>query len=126
MVPTGNSTLLKRREQNVEQVPELKYEKILVVGTGFGAGFVYLSFVCKSVFLVQNSFKHRNPCRYPVCILFLSVPGFQFGPVTVSFEAFSGHKAMMYTLKVGFTIVNNLIQHRGLDRHFILQTVSRY
>jgi len=47
-------------------------------------------------------------------VFFLSVPGFQFGPVTVSFEAFCGHKTMMYTLKVGFTIVNNLIQHRGL------------
>jgi len=53
-------------------------------------------------------------------VFFLSVPGFQFGPVTVSFEAFSGHKTMMYTLKVGFTIVNNLIQHRGLDCHLIL------
>jgi len=31
-----------------------------------------LSFVCKSVFLVQNSFKHRNPCRCPVCIFFVS------------------------------------------------------
>ena len=47
-------------------------------------------------------------------VFFLSVPGFQFGPVTVSFEAFSGHKTMMYTLKVGFIIVN-----------LILQTVSR-
>ena len=58
-------------------------------------------------------------------VFFFSVPGFQFGPVTVSFEAFSGHKTMMYTLKVGFTIVHNLIQHRGLDCHLILQTVSR-
>jgi len=58
-------------------------------------------------------------------VFFLSVPGFQFGPVTVSFEEFSGHKTMIYTLKVGFTIVNNLIQHRGLDCHLILQTVSR-
>ena len=58
-------------------------------------------------------------------VFFLSVPGFQFGPVTVSFEAFSGHKTMMYTMKVGFTIVNNLIQHRGLDCNLILQTVSR-
>ena len=55
----------------------------------------------------------------------LSVPGIQFRPVTLSFEAFSGHKTMMYTLKVGFSIVHNLIQHRGLDCHFILQTVSR-
>ena len=39
-------------------------------------------------------------------------------------ETFSGPKTMMYTLKVGFTIVNNLIQHRGLDCHLILQTVS--
>jgi len=31
-----------------------------------------LSFVCKSVFLVQNSFKNRNPCRCPVCIYFVS------------------------------------------------------
>ena len=59
-------------------------------------------------------------------VFFWSVPGFQFGPVTVSFETFSGHKTMMYTVKVGFTIVNNLIQHRGLDCHLILQTVSRY
>ena len=44
-------------------------------------------------------------------VFFLSVPGFQFGHVTVSF----GHKTMIYTLKVGFTIVNNFIQHRGLD-----------
>ena len=40
------------------------------------------------------------------------------------FEAFSGDKKIMYTLKVGFTIVNNLLQHRGLDCHLILQTVS--
>jgi len=59
-------------------------------------------------------------------VLILSVPGIQFRPVTVSFEPFSGYKTMMYTLKVGFSIMNNLIQHRGLDCHFILQIVSRY
>jgi len=59
-------------------------------------------------------------------VFILSVPGFQFGPVTVSFKAFSGHKTIMYRLKVGFNIMNNLIQHRGLDCHFILQIVSRY
>jgi len=37
-------------------------------------------------------------------ISILTVPGIQFRPVTVSFEAFPGHKTMMYTLKVGFTI----------------------
>ena len=42
-----------------------------MVGTGFGAGLVYFVF-CKSVFLVQNSFKHRNPYRCPVCIFFVS------------------------------------------------------
>ena len=56
----------------------------------------------------------------------VSVPGFQFAPVTVSFETFSGYTTMMYTMKVGFTIVNNLIRYRGLDCHLILQTVSRY
>ena len=48
-------------------------------------------------------------------VFILWIPGIQFVPVTVSFEACSGHKTMMYTLKVGFTILNNLIQHRGLD-----------
>ena len=74
-----------------------------------GAYFVF----CKNLFLVQKF------------VSFVSVPGFQFGPVTVSFEAFSVHKTMMYTMKVVFTIVNNLIQHRGLDCHLIIQTVSR-
>ena len=50
----------------------------------------------------------------------LSVPGIQFRPVTVSFEAFSGHKTMMYTLKVGFPILNNLIRDRGFDSHCII------
>jgi len=45
----------------------------------------------------------------------LSIPGIQFRPVTVSFEAFSRHKMMMYTLTVGFTNLNNLIQDRGSD-----------
>ena len=49
-------------------------------------------------------------------VFFLSVPGFQFGPVTVSFEAFSGHKTMMYTLKV----LNNLIRNRGSDCNRII------
>jgi len=40
--------------------------------------------------------------------------------VTVSFEAFSGHKTMMYTLKVVFTILNNLIRDRGLDCNCII------
>ena len=33
-----------------------------------GAYFVF----CKNLFLVQNSFKHRNPCRCPVCIFCVS------------------------------------------------------
>ena len=41
----------------------------------------------------------------------LSVPGIQFRPVTVSFEAFSGNKMMI----VGFTILNNLKRDRGFD-----------
>ena len=57
-------------------------------------------------------------------VFILSVPGIQFGPVKVSFESFSGHKTKMYTLKVGFTILNNLIQHRGLNCHFILRIVE--
>jgi len=48
----------------------------------------------------------------------LSVPGIQFRPVTVSFEAFSGHNTMMYTLKVGFLI--NLIRDRGSDCNCII------
>ena len=82
-----------------------------------------LSFVCKVRSLYQT---HSNTGilagdRY---VSFVSVPGFQFGPVTVSVEEFFGHKTMMYTMKVGFTIVNNLIQYRGLDCHLILQTLS--
>ena len=46
----------------------------------------------------------------------LSVPGIQFRPVTVSFEAFSGHKTMTYTLKV----LNNLIRDRGSDCNCII------
>jgi hypothetical protein len=46
----------------------------------------------------------------------LSVPGIQFRPVTVSFEAFSGHKTMMYTLKV----LNSLIRDRGSDCNCII------
>ena len=99
---------------------------LLVIGTGFGAGFVYFVFVCKSVFLVQNSFIKTGILACVRYVLILSVLGIQFGPVTVSFEAFSEHKRIMYTLKVGFTILNNLIQHRGLNCHFILQIVSRY
>jgi len=41
----------------------------------------------------------------------LSVPGIQFRPVTVSFEAFSGNKMII----VGFTILNNLKRDRGFD-----------
>jgi len=41
----------------------------------------------------------------------LSVPGIQFRPVTVSFEAFSGNKMMI----VGFTILNNLKRDRCFD-----------
>ena len=43
----------------------------------------------------------------------LSVPGIQFRPVTVSceLEAFSGHKTLMYTLK----LLNNLTRDRGSD-----------
>jgi len=40
--------------------------------------------------------------------------------VTVSFEAFSGNKTMMYTLKVGFTILNNLLRDRGFDCNCII------
>jgi len=50
----------------------------------------------------------------------LSVPGIQFRPVTVSFEVFSGHKTMMCTLKVGLTILNNLIRDRGSDFNCII------
>jgi len=48
----------------------------------------------------------------------LSVPGIQFRPVTVSFEleAFSGHKTLMYTLKV----LNNLTRDRGSDCNGII------
>jgi len=49
------------------------------------------------------------------CVSFLSVPGIQFRPVTVSFKAFSGHKTMICTLEVEFTILNNLIRDRGFD-----------
>jgi len=52
------------------------------------------------------------------CVSILSVPGIQFRPVTVSFEAFSGHKTMMCTLKVGFLI--NLIRNRGSDCNCII------
>ena len=50
----------------------------------------------------------------------LSVPGIQFIPVTI--EAFSGYKTTrtIYTLKVGFTILNNLILDRGLDCNCII------
>ena len=51
-------------------------------------------------------------------VFILSVPGIQFGVVTVSFEAFSGHKTMMYTLKVGFTILNNLASRFELSLYF--------
>jgi len=46
----------------------------------------------------------------------LSVPGIQFRSVTVSFEVFSGHKTMMYTLKV----LNNSIRDRGSDCNCII------
>ena len=49
-------------------------------------------------------------------VRYVSVLGIQFRPVTMSFEAFSGHKTMMYTLKVELTILNNLIR----DCHFII------
>jgi len=89
------------------------------------AGFaVFFCWFSSPVAFCSFSFQRFDQNPGQVCIFFLSVPGFQFGPVTVSLEAFSGHKTMMYTLKVGFTIVNNLIQHRGLDFHLIL-TVSR-
>jgi len=46
----------------------------------------------------------------------LLVQGIQFSPVTVSFETFSGHKTMMYTLKV----LNNFIRDRGSDCNCII------
>jgi len=48
----------------------------------------------------------------------LPVPGIQYRPVTVSSKAFSGHKTIMYTLKVGFLI--NLIRDRGSDCNWII------
>ena len=86
--------------------------------TGFAAGFVYFVF-CKSVFLYKT---HSNPGNLAVVryVSILSIPGIQFRPVRVSFEAFSRHKTMMYTLKVGFTILNNLIRDRGLDCNCII------
>jgi len=50
----------------------------------------------------------------------LSVPGIQFRPGTMSFETVSGHKTIMYTLKVGFTILNNLIRDGGFDCYCII------
>ena len=37
----------------------------------------------------------------------------------MSLRVFSGHKTMMYTLKVGSAICTNLKRHRGLHFHFI-------
>ena len=51
---------------------------------------------------------------------------FNFRPVTVSFEAFSGHKTMMYTLKVGFTILNNSMRDRGFDCNCIINGLVEY
>jgi len=52
----------------------------------------------------------------------LSVPGIQFRVVPVSLRVFSGHKTMMYTMKVGSTTFTNLRRHRGLDFHCIFNS----
>jgi len=73
------------------------------------------------VFLLQNHSKTGNRAGVHYVSIW-SVPGIQFRPVTMSFEAFFGHKTTrtMYTLKVGFTILNNLIRDRGLDCNCII------
>jgi len=80
---------------------------------------VFCHFVCKSVFLVQNSFKTGNLTSVWY-VSILSVPGIQFRFVTVLFEAFSRHKTMKYTLKVRFTILNNLIWDWGFGCNCII------
>jgi len=79
--------------------------------------FCLLSVKVCSWYKTHSKTRNLAGVRY-VCIL--PVPGIQFRPVTVSFEAFSGHKTMMYTLKVGFTILINLIGDRGFDCNCII------
>jgi len=85
----------------------------IVVGTGFDCRFRVFSLLSVKVcFWYKTHSKTGNLAgvRY-VCILSI----IQFRLVTVSFEAFSGYKTIMYTLKVGFTILNNLIWDWGSD-----------
>jgi len=91
-----------------------------VVGTGFAAGFVYSPFCLCSWY--KNHSKIGNLASVQ-CVSILSVPGIRFRPVKVLFEAFSGHKTMMPTVEVGFTILNNLIRDRGFDCHCILNGI---
>jgi len=65
--------------------------------------------VCPSPKLIQKLETLPVSGMYPFC----QYQEIQFRPVTVSFEAFSGHKTMMYTMKVGFTILINLIWDRS-------------
>ena len=74
--------------------------------------FCLLSVKVRSWYKTHSKTGNLAGFRY---VSILSVPGVRFRPVTVLFEAFSGHKMMMYTLKVGFTILNNLIRDRGFD-----------
>ena len=91
-----------------------------MVRTGFAAGVVFCLFSAKGcpVQKFKKFKKNRKPCRCPVCTQVVST-GFQFRVVPVSLRVFSGHKTMMYTLKVGSTNFTNLRHHRGLDFHFI-------
>ena len=85
-----------------------------------------LSFVCKSVFLVQNSFKNRKPCRCPVCTYFVSTKNSILTCDSVVRSIFRAQDDDVNT-EVGFTILNNLIRDRGFDcnRRVISRVCSR-
>ena len=115
-----HTALLQQDQQVWSCVLSSLTKRSLVVGTGFAAGFVYFVFCFWRVCSWYK--KHSNPGNL-ACVRYvsiLSVARIQFRPVTVSFQAFSGHMMMMYTLKVRFIILNNLIRDRGFDCHCIL------
>jgi len=52
----------------------------------------------------------------------LSVQEISIRVVPVSLRVFSGHKTMIYTMKVGSTTFTNMRRHRGLDFYWIFNS----
>jgi len=82
--------------------------------------FSFLSVKVRSWY--KNHSKIKNLASVQ-CVSILSVPRIRFRPVKAGMEKLKKkrvHKTMMYTVEVGFTILNNLIRDRGFDCNCII------